>query len=33
MAIALNLMALFSCKKADQIQPLDQLQLVNNQVI
>jgi hypothetical protein len=31
MAIALNLMALFSCKKADQIQPLDQLQLVNNQ--
>lgn len=31
MAIALNLMVLFSCKKADQIQPLDQLQLVNNQ--
>jgi hypothetical protein len=31
LAIALNVMVLFSCKKADQIEPIDQQQLVNNQ--
>ncbi len=31
LAIALNAIMLFSCKKVDQLQPIDQQQLINNQ--